>query len=209
MIKRKNILAENMLRFRSKNIAAEEAAAIRKLIEAQTAGNRTYNSILVTNAAKSTNEKVATQIETDADVVFLGSVEALQPVRQYYAFSEQLNVNLLPMGSDPSYMLVLGKIGKFETDKMGKPGEIFDIKYRAFYVLHGGTNFRTVNQFDTPGNYQQVIKTLAADYENRTSSGRDDFWNTYADGLFSLYTKSGIAIGQNEFYKNGKSAAIS
>lgn len=33
MIKRKNILAENMLRFRSKNIAAEEAAAIRKLIE--------------------------------------------------------------------------------------------------------------------------------------------------------------------------------
>jgi hypothetical protein len=36
MIKRKNILAENMLRFRSKNIAAEEAAAIRKLIEQQT-----------------------------------------------------------------------------------------------------------------------------------------------------------------------------
>jgi hypothetical protein len=33
MIKRKNILAENMLRFRSKNIAAQEAAAIRKLIE--------------------------------------------------------------------------------------------------------------------------------------------------------------------------------
>ncbi len=33
MIQRKNILAENMLRFRSKNIAAEEAAAIRKLIE--------------------------------------------------------------------------------------------------------------------------------------------------------------------------------
>jgi len=29
----KNILAENMLRFRSKNIAAQEAAAIRKLIE--------------------------------------------------------------------------------------------------------------------------------------------------------------------------------
>jgi len=32
----KNILAENMLRFRSKNIAAQEAAAIRKLIEQQT-----------------------------------------------------------------------------------------------------------------------------------------------------------------------------
>jgi hypothetical protein len=32
----KNILAENMLRFRSKNIAAQEAAAIRKLIEQET-----------------------------------------------------------------------------------------------------------------------------------------------------------------------------
>lgn len=32
----KNILAENMLRFRSKNIAAQEAAAIRKLIEQAT-----------------------------------------------------------------------------------------------------------------------------------------------------------------------------
>jgi hypothetical protein len=36
MINRKNILAENMLRFRSKNIAAQEEAAIRKLIEQQT-----------------------------------------------------------------------------------------------------------------------------------------------------------------------------
>lgn len=33
MIKRKNILAENMLRFRSKNIAAQEEAAIRRIIE--------------------------------------------------------------------------------------------------------------------------------------------------------------------------------
>ena len=199
----KNTLAENMLRFGTKLTESDK----RKVSRLAEQDNRTYDSILVTNAAKATNEKVATQIETDADVVFLGSVESLKPVRQYYAFSKQLNVNLLPMGSD--YMLILGKIGIFKTDKMGKPGEIFDIKYRAFYVLHGGTNFRTVNQFDTPGNYQQVIKTLAADYENRTSSGRDDFWNTYADGLFSLYTKSGIAIGQNEFYKNGKSAAIS
>ena len=137
--------------------------------------NKTYDSILVTNAAKSTNEKVATQIETDADVVFLGSVEALQPVRTYYAFSEQLNVNLLPMGSDPSYMLVLGKIGKFITDKMGNPGEIDDIKYRAFYVSHGGKNLQIRKQFEQPGNYQQLIKTLAADYQKRTGSGRDNF----------------------------------
>jgi hypothetical protein len=33
MINRKNILAENMLRFRSKNIAAQEEAAIRRIIE--------------------------------------------------------------------------------------------------------------------------------------------------------------------------------
>jgi hypothetical protein len=36
MIQRKNILAENMLRFRSKNIAAQEEAAIRRIIEQQT-----------------------------------------------------------------------------------------------------------------------------------------------------------------------------
>jgi hypothetical protein len=199
----KNTLAENMLRFGTKLTESDK----RKVSRLAEQDNRTYDSILVTNAAKATNEKVATQIETDADVVFLGSVESLKPVRQYYAFSKQLNVNLLPMGSD--YMLILGKIGIFKTDKMGKPGEIFDIKYRAFYAFHGGNSLRIMQQFDTPGNYQQLIKTLAADYENRTSSGRDDFWNTYADGLFSLYTKSGIAIGQNEFYKNGKSAAIS
>ena len=44
MIKRKNILAENMLRFRSKNIAAEEAAAIRKLIEQQTTVTKKYKN---------------------------------------------------------------------------------------------------------------------------------------------------------------------
>jgi hypothetical protein len=44
MIKRKNILAENMLRFRSKNIAAEEAAAIRKLIEQQTTEIKIYKN---------------------------------------------------------------------------------------------------------------------------------------------------------------------
>lgn len=44
MIKRKNILAENMLRFRSKNIAAQEAAAIRKLIEQQTPDTAKYKN---------------------------------------------------------------------------------------------------------------------------------------------------------------------
>ena len=201
----KKTLAENILKFGTKLTESDK----RKVSRLAEQDNRTYDSILVTNAAKATNEKVATQIETDADVVFLGSVESLKPVRQYYAFSKQLNVNLLPMGSDPSYMLVLGKIGKFETDKMGKPGEIFDIKYRAFYALHGGTNFQKQYQFEQPGNYQQLIKTLAVDYQKRTGSGRDKFWNTYADGLFSLYTKSGIAIDENQFYTNGKSAAIS
>ena len=43
----KNILAENMLRFRSKNIAAQEAAAIRKLIEQGTPDNndRLYSNL--------------------------------------------------------------------------------------------------------------------------------------------------------------------
>jgi hypothetical protein len=50
MIKRKNILAENMLRFRSKNIAAEEAAAIRKLIEQQT--KMTVNNVDLIDALK-------------------------------------------------------------------------------------------------------------------------------------------------------------
>jgi len=40
----KNILAENMLRFRSKNIAAQEAAAIRKLIEQQTSDTKKYKN---------------------------------------------------------------------------------------------------------------------------------------------------------------------
>jgi len=40
----KNILAENMLRFRSKNIAAQEAAAIRKLIEQQTSDTVKYKN---------------------------------------------------------------------------------------------------------------------------------------------------------------------
>ena len=87
----KNRLAENMLRFGTKLTESDK----RKVSRLAEQDNRTYNSILVTNAAKSTNEKVATQIETDADVVFLGSVQALQPVRQYYAFSEQLNENIL------------------------------------------------------------------------------------------------------------------
>jgi len=204
----KNILAENMLRFRSKNIAAQEAAAIRKLIEQQTLGNKTYDSILVTDAAKSDNEKVATRIATDADVVFLGSVEPLKPRITYYGFfARGTYVHILPMGSDK--MMVMGKIGKFMTDKMGEPGEIDDAgTYRAFYIIHGGKNLRILKQFEQPGNYPQLIKTLAADYQKRTGS-RGDFWNKYADGLFSLYTKSGIAIDETEFYKNAKSAAIS
>jgi hypothetical protein len=204
----KNILAENMLRFRSKNIAAQEAAGIRKLIERQTLGNKTYDSILVTNAAELTDNKVATQIETDADVVFLGSVEPLKPVTTYYGFSAvDTDVYILPISS--TEMMVMGEIGKFKTDKMGEPGEIDDIKYRAFYVIHGGKNLQIWKQFEQPAGYQGLIKTLAADYQKRTSEGRDDFWNKYADGLFSLYTKSGIVIGKPEFYKNGKSAAIS
>lgn len=202
----KNTLAENMLRFGTK-LSESDKRKVSRLAEQD---NRTYDSILVTDAAKSDNEKVATRIATDADVVFLGNVESLKPVRTYYGFSAVgTYVHILPMGSDPSYMLVLGKIGKFKTDKMGNPGEIDDIKYRAFYVSHGGKNLQIRKQFEQPGNYQQLIKTLAADYQKRTGSGRDNFWNTYADGLFSLYTKSGIAIDENQFYTNGKSAAIS
>jgi hypothetical protein len=199
----KNTLAENMLRFGTKLTESDK----RKVSRLAEQDNTTYDSILVTNAPEVTNEKDATLIQSTADVVFLGSIKALQPVRQYYAFPSVSDVYMLPIGSN--YMLIMGEIGVFKTDKMGKPGEIGDIKYRAFYASHGGTTFRKQYQFDTPGNYQQVIKTLTPEYEKRLSSGRDDFWNTYADGLFSLYIKSGIAIDKNQFYINGKSAAIS
>jgi hypothetical protein len=108
MIKRKNILAENMLRFRSKNIAAQEAAAIRKLIEAQTADTAKYkNPTDIDDFFTGTANGAMPLAPRDAETVIFATT--LKPgLSEYAAKSGNTHAIKLP---GTNFYLAVGRIG--------------------------------------------------------------------------------------------------
>lgn len=102
----KNILAENMLRFRSKNIAAQEAAAIRKLIEQVTTlpyKNPTDIEGFFTGTANGVISLDPRDVET---VIF---ATKLKPGVTVYG-AEAKNTNAIELPGTKLY-LVVGQIG--------------------------------------------------------------------------------------------------
>ena len=126
MIKRKNILAENMLRFRSKNIAAEEAAAIRKLIEAQTADTAPYkNPTDIDGFFTVTKNEAMVLAPRDAKTVIFATT--LKPdLSEYAAKSGNTHAIKLP---GTNFYLAVGQIGIVDNNvnpsvNSEKPGAI-------------------------------------------------------------------------------------
>ena len=110
MIKRKNILAENMLRFRSKNIAAQEEAAIRKLIEQQTKMTEmTVRNVDLIDALK--GRRLATVIDPNFNLIAFPST-GTPKANDLAILNGQGAILQSGTGPDATSYILLGNIGK-------------------------------------------------------------------------------------------------
>jgi hypothetical protein len=145
MIKRKNILAENMLRFRSKNIAAQEEAAIRKLIEQQTKMTEmTVRNVDLIDALK--GRRLATVIDPNFNLIAFPST-GTPKANDLAILNGQGAILQSGTGPDATSYILLGNIGKL-TGGEGNWGIADNSALKVFTYMKSNAQPR----LDTAGN---------------------------------------------------------
>jgi len=157
MINRKNILAENMLRFRSKNIAAEEEAAIRRIIE-QVTTLPYKNPTQIEGFFTDTAAGVISLAPKDAKTVIFATT--LNPVVGAYG-AEKGRTRVIQLPSFTNLYLAVGQIGTV-NDKV--TAAVNAIKRGAILFGASATN-PAASATKTPSGvvYGQTVKFIAFD----------------------------------------------